>query len=151
MPVMLIIFLWCSVGYVFGGSSLKDICLACRVGESNLNDAESWTNSGYDTKLHGTEANILVESGSLIVKFDLLLDEQITEDDPRIKSISYSILMNPGSTVKIYYQNDNAKFLSNTLLKMFHDQGIIAVDKGQTPLIHDKKNVWVCIQYAHHL
>lgn len=151
MRVMLIICLWCSVIYVFGDSSLKDKCSEYQRGDSYLNDNESVANSSCDDNLRGTAAHIFIESGSIIVKFDLLLDEQITEDDPRVKSITYSVLMNQGSTIKIYYQNDNAKLLSSRLLKIFHDQGVIVVDKGQTSLIHDKKNVWVWIQYAHHL
>ena len=68
-------------------------------------------------------AHKLVKTESVSVKFDLILDEEITEDDPRIKSIMYSSRQK--SYVVINYYNINAEHLANKIAMILTQYKVI--------------------------
>jgi hypothetical protein len=69
-------------------------------------------------------ANAIMERAnqSILMKFDLITDEMITIDDPRIKSIIYSSRNN--SKVNISYFNPNAKMLANKIAGILSTYGV---------------------------
>ena len=80
---------------------------------------------------------------SIVMKFDLLIDGEVTIDDPRIKSIIYS--SNKKSLVKISYFNQNAKNVANKIYGILDIHGV-SVSKPE--LGTDAKNtkyvlVWI--------
>ena len=87
---------------------------------------------------------------SLPIKFDILLDEKITEDDPRIKSIIYIAKQSPANFVNFSYTNPNALDLANRLIKIFATFGL----NTQSPQLvnssklEDSKSVNVWINYV---
>lgn len=68
---------------------------------------------------------------SIPIKFDLLLDEKVTVDDPRIKSIVYTTKENLKNTISISYANQNAVPLVNHLANIFLDHGLIVLKPTQ--------------------
>ncbi len=82
---------------------------------------------------------------SIVMKFDLLIDEEVTIDDPRIKSIIYG--SNKKSLVKINYFNQNAKNVANKIYRILDMYGV-SVSKpnfGTDP--QNKKYVLVWVNY----
>ena len=63
-------------------------------------------------------------SNSPPINFDLILDEKISIDDPRLKSVIYISIIRPGSMVKIVYTNQNAKDLSERLASILTKKGV---------------------------
>jgi|GEM_PF-4510125 len=53
----------------------------------------------------------LATQNLLVTKFDLIVDEDVNNDDPRIKSIVYSAKSYKQGWVTIYYVNPNAEIL----------------------------------------
>ena len=87
---------------------------------------------------------------SIPIKFDLLLDEKITADDPRIKVIAYVSL--PKNIVMISYVNPNAKKLANRIADILVNNGVkvlkpVLVKKDKTGASLEKYVV-VYVEYV---
>ena len=69
---------------------------------------------------------------SVEIKFDLILDESITCNDPRIKSIVYT--SNNGNYVVITYTNQNANKLAQKIAEILSKQNVVV----EKPLLVEK-------------
>jgi len=70
---------------------------------------------------------------SIISKFDFLLDEDITESDPRIKSLVYSAKSYKDSKIEINYHNANAKEMADKLGLIFTRLDLSVLKPKQIP------------------
>ena len=85
------------------------------------------------------------QNQSIVMKFDLLMDENIDIDDPRIKSIIYSSGKN--KEIKISYFNPNAQIIANKIYLLLDSQKS-SVSKPEHSLdAKDKNYVLVWINY----
>lgn len=86
---------------------------------------------------------------SLVVKFDLIVDEDVDIQDPRIKSIIYSAKSYQQSRVMINYVNPNAQRLATKLAQIFVQQNLSVIRPKQVQLsgTDEKKVVQVNIYY----
>jgi hypothetical protein len=84
-----------------------------------------------------------------IAKFDLIVDEDIDNDDPRIKSIVYSASSYQQSKIMIYYVNPNAKVLATKLVQILTKQHLLVfkLEQIQSSTLADNKYVQVIINY----
>ncbi len=82
---------------------------------------------------------------SIVMKFDLLIDEEVTIDDPRIKSIIYS--SNKKSLVKISYFNQNAKNVANKIYGILDTHGVLVSKPELGTDLQNTKYVLVWINY----
>lgn len=85
---------------------------------------------------------------SIDVKFDLLLDEEVSLDDPRVKSIIYA--SNNKSKIAIVYSNPNAAILANKLAIIFTQQKLSVIKPHLIDALKDhnlNKYVIVYIKY----
>lgn len=85
--------------------------------------------------------------------FDILLDEKLDENDPRIKSIIYVAKQNPANSVLVSYTNPNAIELAGMVVSIMNRYGV----KANPPQLlasqnkEDLKLIVVKIKYiAHH-
>lgn len=153
MWFIVIIYFLCFAGLMSGAeASIMDNVFESTNVKSN--DSESGiikTNNIASNVIESHEKNSGIESSyftssakeSIVIKFDLLFDERVSDDDPRLKSIIYVAASDQKKAIKICYQNDNARALVNSLVKIFKSKGLEKVYFKQTADIHDMKNVWV--------
>lgn len=64
---------------------------------------------------------------SIPVLFDLIVDEKITQYDPRLKSIAYTALSGPQKVVIINYVNVNALPLANKIAGILNNLGVVVL------------------------
>lgn len=64
-------------------------------------------------------------------KFDFLLDENIDEDEPRLKSLIYVALHKKNTIIKITYLNTNALKFSESLAHILIEKGITVLNPQQ--------------------
>lgn len=87
---------------------------------------------------------------SIPIKFDLLLDEKITADDPRIKVIAYVSL--PKNIVMINYVNPNASKLANRIAEILVNNGVKVLKpvlvKKNTAKVNVEKYVVIYVEYV---
>ena len=69
---------------------------------------------------------------SITVKFDFILDEDINQDDPRVKSLVYCAKSYPQSKIEISYLNPNAHDVADKLGSIFTKLGLIVLKPKQT-------------------
>lgn len=105
----------------------------------------------FSTLVNAENKGIVVSGGtnSFSVKFDFLLDENIDDSDPRIKSIIYSMKSYGKSTVSINYSNSNANSLAQNLAQIFNQHKLLVLNPqlvSQSKEV-DNKNVLVTIYY----
>lgn len=86
---------------------------------------------------------------SIVIKFDLIVDEDINESDPRIKSIIYSAKSYRQSKIIINYTNPNANSLATHLAQIFVQQKLLVVKPRQIQSsgFDDNRYVQVTIYY----
>lgn len=94
------------------------LALATTTTIADVSTSDSFAASAIDSK-----GSVKTHSLSPIY-FDLILDEQINIDDPRLKSIIYVSSTNPGGVVKVVYTNSNAKDLSEKLANILSAKGV---------------------------
>ena len=82
---------------------------------------------------------------SIVMKFDLLIDEDVTIDDPRIKSIIYS--SNKKSLVKISFFNQNAKNVANKIYVILNTHRVLVSKPEFGTDAQNTKYVLVWINY----
>jgi len=88
---------------------------------------------------------------SQTILFDILLDENITNEDPRLKSIIY-VVKNSNSLINIIYSNTNATELANRLAQILSISGIKVIKPSQINASSiDSKSVGVIINYKQSL
>ncbi|MDQ5920316.1 MAG: hypothetical protein QG673_372 [Pseudomonadota bacterium] len=153
MRFIVIIYFLCFAGLISGADAIimDNVFESINVKSNNSESGIIKINNIASNVIESHEKNSGIESGyftsnpkdSIIIKFDLLFDERLTEDDPRLKSIIYVAASDQNKAIKICYQNDNARALVNSLVKIFKSKGLEKVYFKQTADIHDMKNVWV--------
>lgn len=95
------------------------------------------TTSSVASSVIESEVSVKVNNVSPVY-FDLILDEKISINDPRLKSIIYVSHTNPGSLVKIVYTNSNAKDLSEKLVHILGANGVkVSQPQLVTPAVGD--------------
>ncbi len=91
-------------------------------------------------------------SHSIVIKFDLITDENISTDDPRVKSIIYSAKSYTGSKILVSYINPNAAELASRLAQVFMAQHLYVLKPQKLGLVvannNDNKYVQVIINYS---
>lgn len=76
------------------------------------------------------DEGLLISPGlrhSIIIKFDLIVNDDIDENDPRIKSIVYSAKGDAKSKIYISYTNLNAENLALRLAQIFSKQNLLVL------------------------
>ena len=74
-------------------------------------------------------------------KFDVLLDNPISINDPRIKSIIYSINQSPNNFVSVAYYNKHAKKIVKNYVQLFEHAHIRVVTTKLDLDKSDKDNI----------
>ncbi|MFN7094856.1 MAG: hypothetical protein ACK4M7_05790 [Burkholderiales bacterium] len=125
--LLILISIWLPT-LVFGANTLHESA-------SNLVPSDTLANHKYKQ--------------SITIKFDLLLDEKITQDDPRIKSIVYVATSTSNNLIAINYVNPNAEDLANRLADILFTLGATVLKPHlrdrKSPSLEQLKYVWVNI------
>jgi len=90
-------------------------------------------------------SGIPVTKNSVVTKFDFIVDEDINNDDPRIKSIVYSAKSYRTSKVMIYYVNPNAEILAAKLAQIFTNWHLLVFKPKQIQSTTSDDNKYVQI------
>lgn len=72
-------------------------------------------------------ASNVINSMPIITKFDFIVDEDITDNDPRIKSIIYSAKSDKNSHINIAYYNPNAEKTATKLAFILEGHGLLVL------------------------
>lgn len=101
------------------------------------------------TNSYSKNALTAVTKNLVVTKFDLIVDEDVNNDDPRIKSIVYSAKSYPSGRVIIYYVNPNAKVLATKLAQILTNQYLLVLKPTQIQSLtsDDNKYVQITINY----
>ena len=78
---------------------------------------------------------------SVSYKFDVLLDNPINPNDPRIKSILYSVKQSPNNYIAVTYYNKKAKKIAKNMAKIFTDANIHAITTKLNLDASNKENI----------
>lgn len=86
----------------------------------------------------------------VVNKFDLIVDEDVSDNDPRLKSIIYSAKSYKNSQISISYYNPNAATLATHLASIIAGHGVTVLKP--TTLVNsqyesDSHHVFVTIIY----
>ncbi len=107
------------------------------------------TQSNINLLTINSDESYYIDSQSMM--FDFLIDENVTNNDPRIRSILYVANVNPGSLIEIIYVNPNAEVFANniaTIFKTYHAKALIPqMVTIQNPLPFQLRNVVVKLKY----
>jgi hypothetical protein len=102
-------------------------------------------NSAYAHSIKGSGvlANIAYNKvkQSIAVKFDFILDEDINQYDPRIKSLVYCAKSDRLSKIEISYHNHNAYDTANKLGLILSRLGLTVVKPKQLAINHTDEHV----------
>ncbi len=84
-----------------------------------------------------------INKNLIVTKFDLIIDEDIGNDDPRIKSIIYSANSYKPSKIIINYVNPNAEVLANKLAQILINGHLQVVSPQKILSIKPNDNKYV--------
>jgi hypothetical protein len=130
---------------------LTPFCYSENVQESGATIVYSYDPQTVKTKqiVHSDNNRNNSYEKSPAILFDILLDEKVNENDPRVKSIIYITKSNPKNYIQISYTNPKAADFANNLAILFSSFNI----KVQKPNYYQSlspqnlKNVSVKINY----
>lgn len=102
-------------------------------------------NVSAENCMHSTPATRI--QNLVIAKFDLILDENVDDSDPRVKSIIYSTQSDKLNRVVVTYTNPNAGMLAARLAQFFTKHDLLVHKLKQEPLVipSDSKYVQISI------
>lgn len=95
---------------------------ACASFTQNKQTSGSQIFDGNMSKLSSSGSVTKKYRRSIPIRFDLLLDEKITSNDPRIKTIAY--VSGTKNYVVINYSNPNADKLARRIAKILTEDGV---------------------------
>ena len=100
-------------------------------------------------------SDVAVEQDYIItdpIVFDILLDEKIDENDPRMKSIIYVTKQNSDNSILVSYTNPNASDLAGRIMSIMNQYGIKSNSPQLLPSVYagDLKLVVIKIKYIVH-
>ena len=131
---------------IFSSTALADNSKA----ESNGTIVYQYTSHAAHNKLNSSQVSLKQNyKTSYPITFDILLDEKIDENDPRLKTIIYVTQQREGNSLLISYTNPNASDLAARIVLIMNKYGITSNSPRLIPSTGsaDLKVVTVQIKY----